>query len=325
MRAAPCSFLRSIRGLYMLAGSFQAVVFRRNMAADPAQGLNERGPCSAATSQNGNSHLRVDSHLIRKALRCHGIQAGSGIREPCVRLDDDRKVCVRADLFYDGNQVPGPERAVYADCLHAQRVERERHGCRISPGKGSPGLFEGHCDPDRKRSVLLCREDSSSYFVQVRHCLENDKIRPGSFPSADNLAKAFIGLVKGKGPKRLHQFADRTDIQCRFYVQAREGRCCLPGCGTVCGNHVFHRKTASFIFPAVGTEGVRIDDPASGFDIPLVDPQYNLRMLHAEDLRKCAGFHPGLLEHCAHGTVEQKKIPFFHIKSSFSEYRSYQQ
>ena len=246
-------------------------------------------------------------------LRSHGIEPASRIRKTRVGLDDNRKGCTSADPLYNRHKVLRSERAVYADGICAKRIQRECHGLRICSGKCPLILFECHRDPDREGRVFFRGKHRSAHFRQIGHRLKNDKIRPCLLPRDHHFAKAVIGLLKGEGSERLHEFPDRSDIQGNLYISpGKGGRGLFRGSDIRC-DHIMDRIRAAFILAAVDAKCIRVDDIASGFDIASVDSGNDIFMLHAEELRLFAALQPGFLKHGSHGAVKEQDLSLFHF------------
>ena len=134
------------------------------------------------------------------------------MRETGVGLHHDGFGGNAEHALHKGANLGRAERAVDADDIGPERVERYGGHFGRGPEEGAPVRLKGHGGKDGQARLLLCGEHRSAHLGEVGHGLDDDEIRPGLLGGARHAGKLAVRLVKAHRAERPQQRAERPDI-----------------------------------------------------------------------------------------------------------------
>ena len=230
---------------------------------------------AAAAAKDPDAQRQIVGHLRGKLFRRDRVFPGQRVGQTGVGFYKDGQRGVLLQLLGQRQDLLRPQRAVKADEVGAQSLDYRRHRRHAAAGESAAGCLKGHADHQRQRfaqgfTALLDREDAGLDLVQVGHRLQHHQVHPGGNACPHLLAEQLIGLCKGEGAGRLHQLAQRPDVQrdqgaVRLRCTDRiNGLPCVLDGG---GDDLSGGMSAGLQLLAAGAEGVGVQDVGSGQQI----------------------------------------------------------
>lgn len=238
------------------------------------------------------------------------------VGKPRIGLGDDGQAGVPAQLTQQRQQLVRSQRAVQADGVGSEALQRTRHRGDGTAGEGPPSLVKGHRDKDRQIGLLLHGQQGGLGLIEVGHRLDRDQIGPRRRAAARHFPKQRIGLLKTEASHGFQQLSQRPHVQGDPGRRSSNG---LLGQGHPRRDDLLYAVTGVSQLTAVCPEGIGVDHLAARQGVFPADRSDPFRRAPVEQLRLAAGGQPLLLEHGAHSAVQQKDpvFPKFSFHSGF--------
>ena len=228
-----------------------------------------------------------------------------------VGLGHHRQAGVPTQLRQQRRQLVGAQRAVQTHGVGPQPLQCPGHGGHGAAGEGAASLVKGHGDEDRQVCVLLDGQQRRLGLIQVRHGLDGHQVRPGLLSGHGHLTEQLIGPLKGQAAHGFQQLTQGAHVQGHPDAQPRHR---LFGDGDGGGDDLVHAVAGALEFQAVGTEGVGVDHLAACVRVFLIDGVQQLRLRQIQQLGLASRRQAPLLEHGAHGAVQDQNVVFQEIR-----------
>ena len=248
-------------------------------------------------------------------LSCGGVgQSGIG-------LEDQGPVCPVAEFLDQRQQFFRAEAAVKTHGVHAEAAECQTHGRHCGSEEGPARGFKGHGHPDGEMCVLLGGKNSRLDLIQVAHGFDDHEVRTGLFAADQDFAEGFIRIFKAQRAKGFQQLPERADVQGNLYVPVAA---CHTGTAHAALHQFRHAAAAAGSLESVDSEGVGVENPASGFDIFSLDFGDFFRLRAVPQFRDLPDRQPRRLQHGSHPAVQDNQFTVFHSFSRPSDRHSRQ-
>ena len=214
-------------------------------------------------------------------------------RQSGVRLGDQRDLGVALHDRNERQHGLGSRRAIGADRICAEALQRDQGGDRIGAVQSAAVLFIRHCDNGKQIGYFPDGDQGSPGFLNVDHGLDHKEIHAAFEKAPRLLLKNFNCLLEGQIPEGLEKCSGRPDIAGykRFSGGSPFGQ---DGEIPVDSADIILSVLLQFEF--IGAEGAGRDDVRSRIDIIGVNRFHDGRVIQTPHFRAEAPVHAALLQ-----------------------------
>ena len=269
---------------------------------------------AAAAAHQAGPGIHQCLHGLGEILRRQVVMAVHRIGQARVGLGDHRQAGGGAHLLHHGQQLHRPQRAVHAHRVRPQALQRPGHGGHRASREGTPPLLEAHGHQGGQAGILLHRQQRGLGLVQVGHGFDGGQVSPGLRPRHGDLPENIHRFLKRQRTQGLQQRANGPHVQPHQAIRALRG---LSRGGHGGMHHLRYGVACVRQLQPVGPEGIGIDDAAPRVDVLPVDSLQQLRSVQRRQLRQLAGAQTALLQHGAHGAIQQDNMLLINHHSVF--------